>query len=60
MSWVAVTAIRRLGGTCGDGRQFMSRVHGDDLVRDVEWLLASQQQRAALRRALAAYHIYVR
>jgi uncharacterized protein (TIGR01777 family) len=28
-----------LGGRMGDGRQFMSWIHGDDFVRAVEWLI---------------------
>lgn len=28
-----------LGGRMGDGRQFMSWIHGDDFVRTVEWLI---------------------
>ena len=28
-----------LGGRCGDGRQFVSWLHGDDFVRAVRWLI---------------------
>jgi len=31
---------RGLGGTSGDGRQFVSWVHGEDFVRAVAWLIA--------------------
>lgn len=31
---------RGLGGAQGNGRQFVSWVHGDDFVRAVEWLIA--------------------
>jgi uncharacterized protein len=30
---------RGLGGTCGDGRQFVSWIHERDFVRAVEWLI---------------------
>ena len=30
---------RRLGGTAGDGRQYVSWVHGDDFTRAVRWLV---------------------
>lgn len=29
-----------LGGSAGDGRQFVSWIHGNDFVRAVEWLIA--------------------
>ena len=29
-----------LGGRAGDGRQFVSWIHGDDFVRAVDWLIA--------------------
>lgn len=31
---------RGLGGTIGDGRQFMSWIHEDDFIRAVRWLIA--------------------
>jgi hypothetical protein len=31
----------RLGGTSGDGRQFVSWIHEADFIRAVEWLIAS-------------------
>ena len=31
----------RLGGTSGDGRQFVSWIHEPDFIRAVEWLIAS-------------------
>jgi NAD dependent epimerase/dehydratase family enzyme len=31
-----------LGGRMGDGRQFMSWIHGDDFVRAVEWLIRNE------------------
>jgi NAD dependent epimerase/dehydratase family enzyme len=30
---------RGLGGTAGDGRQFVSWVHGDDFVSAIRWLI---------------------
>jgi uncharacterized protein len=30
---------RGLGGTAGDGRQYVSWIHGEDFVRVVEWLI---------------------
>jgi uncharacterized protein (TIGR01777 family) len=30
---------RGLGGAAGDGRQFVSWIHGDDFVRAVQWLI---------------------
>jgi hypothetical protein len=30
---------RGLGGRAGDGRQFVSWIHGDDFVRAVRWLI---------------------
>ncbi len=31
-----------LGGTCGDGRQFVSWVHELDFVRAIDWLIARE------------------
>ena len=33
---------RGLGGRAGDGRQFVSWIHGDDFVRAVRWLIAHE------------------
>jgi hypothetical protein len=33
---------RGLGGRAGDGRQFVSWIHGDDFVRAIEWLIAHE------------------
>ncbi|HZT56003.1 MAG TPA: DUF1731 domain-containing protein, partial [Burkholderiaceae bacterium] len=32
----------RLGGTPGDGRQYVSWIHADDFVRAVQWLIAHE------------------
>lgn len=34
---------RGLGGTCGDGRQYVSWIHERDFVRAVYWLIAQDQ-----------------
>ena len=34
---------RGLGGTCGDGRQYVSWIHGEDFVRTIDWLLAHDE-----------------
>ncbi len=34
---------RGLGGTNGDGRQFVSWLHGDDFVRACQWLIAHDE-----------------
>ena len=39
-----LTLTRRgLGGTCGDGRQFISWVHERDFIRAIDWLLAREE-----------------
>jgi len=35
-------ARRGLGGRMGDGRQFMSWIHGEDFVRAVDWLIRNE------------------
>lgn len=38
-----VWLVRRgIGGPAGDGRQFMSWIHGDDMVAAVRWLIARE------------------
>lgn len=32
-----------LGGTLGDGRQFVSWIHGEDFVRSVDWLIQHEE-----------------
>jgi uncharacterized protein (TIGR01777 family) len=39
---------RGLGGTAGDGRQFISWVHEHDFVRAVEWLIAQTSMSGAV------------
>jgi uncharacterized protein len=37
---VLLTLVRRgLGGSAGDGRQFISWIHGDDFVQAIRWLI---------------------
>jgi NAD dependent epimerase/dehydratase family enzyme len=37
---VLCTLVRRgLGGSAGDGRQFVSWIHGDDFVHAIRWLI---------------------
>jgi NAD dependent epimerase/dehydratase family enzyme len=37
---VLLALVRRgLGGKAGDGRQFVSWIHGDDFVRAIRWLI---------------------
>ena len=47
-------ARRGLGGTIGDGRQYVSWIHEHDLVRAVEWLIAHEELEGAVN--LAAPH----
>lgn len=52
---VLIKLVRRgLGGTEGDGRQFVSWIHEDDFVRAVRWLLAREEFRGSVN--LAAPH----
>ena len=51
----ALGLVRRgLGGTAGDGRQFVSWIHYEDFVRAVEWLIAHDEIEGAVN--LAAPH----
>lgn len=43
-----------LGGRAGDGRQFMSWIHGEDFVRAVRWLIEHDELEGAVN--LAAPH----
>jgi uncharacterized protein (TIGR01777 family) len=45
---------RGLGGTSGDGRQYLSWVHDADFVRAVEWLLAHEEVSGAVNVAAPA------
>jgi uncharacterized protein (TIGR01777 family) len=40
-----------LGGTAGDGRQFVSWIHGDDFVRALDWLIARDDLAGAVNLA---------
>lgn len=40
-----------LGGTPGDGRQFVSWIHGEDFVRAVHWLIAHEELAGAVNLA---------
>ena len=47
-----VTLVRRgLGGTIGDGRQYVSWIHEHDFVRAVEWLIAHDELAGAVNLA---------
>lgn len=37
-----------LGGTCGDGRQFVSWVHGSDFVRAIHWIIDHEDLSGAI------------
>lgn len=44
-------ARRGLGGTIGDGRQYVSWIHEHDLVRAVEWLITHEELEGAINLA---------
>ncbi|HWS73453.1 MAG TPA: TIGR01777 family oxidoreductase [Thermoanaerobaculia bacterium] len=47
-----LTLVRRgLGGTSGDGRQYVSWIHEHDFVRAVEWLIAHDELTGAVNLA---------
>ncbi|MFN0199259.1 MAG: TIGR01777 family oxidoreductase [Planctomycetaceae bacterium] len=37
-----------LGGTCGDGRQFMSWIHDTDFVHAIKWLISREEYQGAV------------
>lgn len=39
---------RGLGGSAGDGKQFVSWIHGEDFVRAVEWIIAHDELSGAV------------
>lgn len=46
---VLLTLVRRgLGGSAGDGKQFVSWIHGDDFCRAVEWTIAHEELSGAI------------
>jgi len=49
---VLLGLVRRgLGGTCGDGRQFVSWIHHEDFVRAVYWLVEHEEVDGAVNLA---------
>lgn len=47
-----LTLVRRgLGGTAGDGRQFISWIHETDFVRSIEWLIEHEEISGAVNLA---------
>lgn len=42
---------RRLGGTCGDGRQYVSWIHHEDFIRATYWLVEHQDVDGAVNLA---------
>jgi len=49
---VLLGLVRRgLGGTAGDGRQWVSWIHGDDFVRAVQWIVAEPSLRGPVNLA---------
>lgn len=47
-----LTLVRRgLGGTAGDGRQFVSWIHGEDFVRAIRWLIDHDEFHGAVNLA---------
>ncbi len=46
---VLLSLVRRgLGGSAGNGRQYVSWIHGDDFVRAVEWAIAHDEMSGAV------------
>ncbi len=46
---VLLTLVRRgLGGSVGDGKQYVSWIHGDDFCRAVEWTIAHDELEGAV------------